>query len=261
MKKIIISIAILLLVLTPYSMVEARAKNNNPMLKDIKINEKSIEPEFQMFTTEYVLTVGEEIEEVKIEPILDDENATVEVKGDTTLKTGRNEFEIQVTAEDGQAKQSYYVYITKGDRKQANANLKELKIENVEMAPNFDKDIVTYALEYPESLEQLKIEAVPEAEGSKVEIIGNENLKDVTQNIEIKVTAKDNQTIKTYFITAKKAGIEVESMKGTEPRQEESEPKRNTNSIFYMITVIGAIVIIVMIGKLVMERSKNKNEK
>lgn len=257
-----IMISSIILILTPFSVVKATAKNNNPMLKDIKINGYSIEPKFEMFTTEYVLTVGEEINKIEIEAIPDDEKAKVEIKGNTILKSGRNEIEIEVIAEDGQAKQSYFLYITKGNRSQANANLKEIKIKNAELAPTFNKDTIQYAFEYPENLEQLEIEALPEDEEAKVEIIGNKNLKEVSQNIEIKVTAKDGQTIKSYYLVAKKSGREVESPEGNdplliEPKEPEEQDKRNFDRL---IIVILAIVMVLVAIK-IREGRKKKNEK
>lgn len=248
----------ILILLTQYQIVLAAMPNNNPMLKDIKINGNSIEPKFQMFTTEYIITVGEEIEKIEVEGIPDDEKAKVEIKGDTTLKSGRNEIEIQVTAEDGQAKQSYFVYVTKGNSNQTNANLKELNIENVELAPIFDKNTINYALEYPEKLDKLKIEAIPEETEAKVEIIGNENLKETIQNIEIKVTAKDGETIKTYYLIAKKAGIEVESPEGEEPVIEQIQEKEETNFVFFMIIIILVMLIIIIGGKFIWERGKKE---
>ena len=194
---------------------------------------------------------------------------------------GRNEIEIQVTAEDGQTKQSYFLYITKGDSSQANANLKEIKVKNAELAPYFDKNTINYALEYPESLEKLEIEAVPEDSNAKVEIIGNENLVETTQNIEIKVTAKDGQTIKTYYLIAKKAGIPVEEPEGKEPESEEIQENEieNNNNItnelqdkdindskdfnigWYFIIALVVIVIIVIIVKIILEKRRRKNEK
>ena len=100
-------------------------------------------------------------------------------------------------------KQNYYVYITRGDKEKSNANLKSLKIGEYELAPNFSPDTINYAFEYPQNLESLDIEAIPENQNAKVEIIGNENLKEVTQNIQIKVTAED-ETVRTYKIAVTK---------------------------------------------------------
>lgn len=263
-SKINILIMIFIIIISSFSIVNA-AKNNNPMLKDIKIDGNTIEPKFEMFTTEYIVTVDENIEQIEIEAIPDDANAKVEMKGNTNLKIGRNEIEIRVTAEDGKAIQSYFLYITRGKNKETNANLKELNVKDCELAPNFNKDTINYAFEYPEDLEKVEITAETEDENAKVEIIGNENLVQVVQNIEVKVTASDGQTIKTYYLTAKKAGIPVESPEGREPtKQEEQIQKTNEEKkpiiIFYIIGII-AITIIIVILKMIIDRRKGKDEK
>lgn len=269
LKNLVIILITSLILIMQFSVVNAVAKNNNPMLKEIKINGKDIEPQFEMFTTEYVLTMGNEVEKIEIEAIPDDEKASVEIKGNTKLELGRNEIEIQVTAEDGKAKQSYFLYITKGDAESTNANLKEIKIKDCELAPAFEKNTINYAFEYPENLEKVEIEAIPEDSEAKVEIIGNENLKEVTQNIEIKVTAKDEQTIKTYYLIAKKSGMAVENPDGEENnelieenKQEqeviEIREKENSNIIIYILIGISILVIILITMKLFIERRKNE---
>lgn len=216
----ILVIVLMILCIVLLKKAEVNAQNNNdPMLKAIKINGEDINPEFDMFKTEYVLLVNENTEKIKIEAIPDDINAKVDIIGDENLKNGRNEFEIRVTAEDGVSKQNYYVYITKGDISKSNANLKNLKIGSYELAPSFEKNIINYVFEYPSNLQSVEIEAIPEDEGAKVEIIGNESLKSDFQNIEIKVTAKDEETVKTYYLIAKKTGVDVEN----DPQKEENE--------------------------------------
>ena len=270
-KSILIFMLIIALLIGLLPIAYAETRNNNPMLKGIKINGIDIQPTFEMFTTEYVVTVGNDVEQVEIEGIPDDENATVEVIGDNNLKEGRNEFEIKVTAENGVATQSYFVYITKGDTSKANANLESLNVGDYELAPNFDKDVIDYACEYPQSLEKLEIEAIPESENATVEIIGNENLKDVSQIIEVKVTAEDGQTVKTYYLTAKKADMEVEDPAGDETIDGIStnitEETSNDNSlnkrnyIFGIIVGLLLILIVIMIGIKIYKGRKIKNEK
>lgn len=275
-------ILIMIFVILQFSIVTAETKNNNPMLKAIMINGRDIEPEFEMFTTEYVITVGESVDEVNIKAIPDDENATIEILGNTKLKLGRNKIEIKVTAEDGQAKQSYFVYITKGNSESANANLKEITIKDCELAPAFEKNTINYAFEYPGNLEKVEIQAIPEDNEAKVEIIGNENLEKVTQNIEIKVTAKDNETVKTYYLIAKKLGTLIESPEGKENEQyaeykmetEENlqevekengvkitNKENNEDSTLYILIEVLIPIIILMIIKIVHGRRKSKNEK
>ncbi len=247
----------------------ADEKSNDPMLKEIKINGVDIDPAFEMFTTEYVVNVDSNVTTAKIEAIPDDSNAKVKISGDENLKEGRNVFEINVTAENGKDKQNYYVYITRGDKEKSNANLKSLKIGEYELAPNFSPDTINYAFEYPQNLESLDIEAIPEDQNAKVEIIGNENLKEVTQNIQIKVTAEDGQTVKTYYLTAKKAEGQVENPEAVgektnvEPRTTQNEEinKNRNEIIIYGMGIISLGLIIIFIIFIIKKKGeKNENK-
>lgn len=250
--------------------VYAEEKNNNPMLKSIKINGENIKPAFEMFTTEYVMSVDEKVEKVKIEATPDDSKASVKIIGNTNLQLGRNTIEIKVTAENGRSTQSYFLYITRGDEKSSNAYLKELKIKNYDIAPIFNKEVINYAFEYQKNENSFEIEAIPEEQNAKVEIIGNENINNQTKTIQVKVTAKDNQTIKTYYIIAKKSEI-VQSQNQDEIYPTEEEPKeeiipaentqneniqnvenKSNNIIWIILSIVGVgilVVIIVMINK------------
>lgn len=268
----ILSVIIIFLTIIILKNINSNATigNNNPMLKGIKINGEDIEPKFEMFTTEYVTTVDNETNQANIKAIPDDANAKVEVIGNEDLREGRNEFEIKVTAEDGETKQSYFVYITKGDSQKANANLKSLNIEEGEFAPLFEKNTIDYALEYPENLQKLSINAIAEDENAKVEIIGNENLQNKYQKIEIKVTAEDQQTVKKYYIVAKKISkdtnrenneeeeeenikeqleeLENNEIKNDETKYENEESKKQKFSILIVI-IIGILIFSILIKR------------
>lgn len=264
--KIIFLTALFIISFIGVTTVEA-AKNNNPMLKDIKIEGYNIEPNFEMFTTEYIVVIEEDIDKLEIEAIPDDKNATVKIEGNENLKIGRNEIKIEVTAEDGKAKEEYYIFVTKGNKKTANANLKELEIKDAELAPKFNKDVIDYAFEYPENLQKVEIRALPEEDGTKVEIIGNENLKEPIENIEIKVTAKDGQTIKTYYLIAKKAGQMKESLEGKLNEEEivktseieDNEQEKIKEKLDIIIYLVGSIIIIsllIILINFIRKRSK-----
>ena len=278
-KKAMILIVLVVLVALGISIgstVEAEPGNNDPMLKNLEVSGYSLDPSFDMFTTEYVITVDESVNQVNVIATPDDSNATVQITGNTNLQNGRNEVKIDVTAENGQAKETYYIYVTKGNSGSTNANLKELTIKDCELAPNFSSDVTDYAFEFPKNLDKVEINAVPEDSGATVEIIGNENLTEVTQQIQERVTAADGQTIKTYNLTAKKSGEEVESPEGTEPENvaeneiegtsaneatADSESQSTNNVILYVVLVVILLIVIAIIGKFVIERRKQKDEK
>ncbi len=259
--KVNVFFIIILVLISLIVPVNAEALNNNPMLENILINGSEIEPAFDMFTTEYVITVSEETTSIQIEAIPDDENATVEIIGDIdNLSIGRNEIEILVIAENGTNSQSYYIYVTRGNEDETNANLSSLTIENATLAPSFDTNTINYAIEYPQELEQLEIEAIPEDDNATVTIIGNENLTEVTQTIEIQVTAPDGQTTKTYYVIAKKEGMEVESSEGEEPTQTvENEEEISENIPLQVFVIIIIIVIAIIIFVVIFKIKKNKD--
>ena len=261
--KIFLLLMIMVFMMGQLVVIKAETKNNNPMLKDIKIDGNEIEPTFEMFTTEYIVQVSEETTQIQIEAIPDDENANVEIIGNTeNLEIGRNEIEIKVTAEDGIATQSYYIFVTRGNNQNTNANLKSLVIANTELAPTFDSNNINYAVEYPKDLEQLEIEAVPEDEEATVNIIGNEDLTEITQTIEVQVTAQDGQTQKTYYVIAKKAGMEVESPEGEDISQEDGTTKENTseNIPLKVIGILIIIIIVIIAIIVILRKAKNKKE-
>lgn len=261
--KIFLLLMIMVFMMGQLVVIKAETKNNNPMLKDIKIDGNEIEPTFEMFTTEYIVQVSEETTQIQIEAIPDDENANVEIIGNTeNLEIGRNEIEIKVTAEDGIATQSYYIFVTRGNNQNTNANLKSLVIANTELAPTFDSNNINYAVEYPTDLEQLEIEAVPEDEEATVNIIGNEDLTEITQTIEVQVTAQDGQTQKTYYVIAKKAGMEVESPEGEDISQEDGTTKENTseNIPLKVIGILIIIIIVIIAIIVILRKAKNRKE-
>ena len=230
--------------------------NNDPMLKNLKINGQELEQGFDMFTTEYTIIVKEDVEKINIEAIPDDENADVQIIGNTELKLGKNEIEIKVTAENKINSQSYFLNITRGNAENANANLKDLKIENYELAPMFNDKTINYAFEYPENIEEVEVEAIPSDPNARIEIIGNKMLKEKYSKIEVKVIAKDNITTKSYYIIAKKQGDDTED---EEANNEEYMSQKTEKGTFLkeLIIVISLILAIIVIT-IMLRRKRNE---
>lgn len=250
LKKVFILLLMIVLVIIPISYVNAETRNNNPLLREILINGETSQIEFDQFITDYV--IGIEEEEINIEAIPDDPNASVEIIGNTKLNEGKNEIEIKVTAEDTKTTQSYYLHITRGDTEKANANLKILEIEGITLNPKFNNKDINYYIEYEGIIDSLNILAIPENEKAKIEIIGNENYNTGTIHVvKVLVTAEDEITTKTYQIIAKKAGEDAEDPRGLEKFEEEvlqTERQKNNYIIFiavaFVIICIGVFIAI-----------------
>lgn len=110
--------------------------------------------------------------------------------------------------------------------KSNNTNLEILAIENALINPAFDTNVTNYDVEVSNETKYLNIFAVSENENAKVEIVGNEGLKEGENLIKITVTAEDGASKKIYQINAKKRNQEEEII--YEEEQKENKEKLET---------------------------------
>lgn len=92
--------------------------------------------------------------------------------------------------------------------KSKNCSLSSLTIESLTLNPEFNNDVLEYTATLEENVTKLNVTAKAESNKSKVEISGNDNIKDGENTIKIKVTAEDGTT-KTYTVKVLK-GVESE---------------------------------------------------
>lgn len=83
------------------------------------------------------------------------------------------------------------------EKKSENADLRVLKIENME--PEFSKDVTEYYLTVDLEIDKIDIEAYSDSEKASVDIQGNNDLQEGENKIEIVVTAEAGNQ-KTYYI-------------------------------------------------------------
>ena len=94
------------------------------------------------------------------------------------------------------------------------------------MSPEFSKEVFEYDCgTVGASVKNLKILAFGENENVKVEIIGNDELKEGENTITVKVTSEDGTTTKEYVIKVKKDSSIVE-----EDKTEEINALENTDN-------------------------------
>lgn len=188
-------------------------KSSNNYLNYLKIENIEYEPEFNKETTEYYVIVDLDVEQLEITAIAEDENATVQITGDTELEEGENIITIIVTAEDD-SQRKYKLIVTKTDNTElANANLKSLKIKGFEIYPIFSKRIYKYNITINEKVNQLEVLAEAENEKAEIEIKGNNDLKEGNNTIIITVTAEDGETKREYSINTFISSSSVEIKK------------------------------------------------
>ena len=88
--------------------------------------------------------------------------------------------------------------------KDDDATLEIMRVNREGINPNFDKNVKEYYLLIDEDVKDLDITAIPSNKDAKVDIIGNKNLKDGFNKVEIKVTSKDKSKTNEYIINVTK---------------------------------------------------------
>lgn len=186
-------------------------KSRNAYLSKLQINQEGLTPNFNKNKTSYAVTVGENVNDLRVTAVAEDSKSKVAISGNTGLKNGDNKVYITVTAQDG-TKKVYTITVTKtGDANKSNSYLQNLIVENATLSPEFSKEIFEYDCgTVGKSVETLKILAFGENENVKIDITGNDKLSEGDNKIIVKVTSEDGTTTKEYVITVKKDSNIVE---------------------------------------------------
>ncbi len=247
----------------------------NSKLQLLRIDQEGVSPNFNKDTFDYYLVVAGTINNIDILAVPENTNATVNITGNKNLVSGLNKIQIEVISEDQSQKNIYTINVTKtNDAEVANTNLETLAIENVLLYPVFDNIETKYSAEISEKIEKLNILAIPENEKAKVEISGNENLKEGENTITITVTAPNGYTKKEFVILVYKRNLEEEKKfineqennkqelehayeieklsideeeKIAEEISVDKEKNKNRNLIVMIVAVIIGVVVIILL--------------
>ncbi len=219
-------------------------KSNAKQLSSLTVDQYKLEPDFNPDITEYSLTVGKDVEDLVIDAVAADENATVEITGNNGLLLGENTVNIKVTAEDGTVR-TYKINVTKVE--EIGIQLSELTVENYVLTPEFSSDVYEYTLNIGDiSVTSLNIIAKSNNENVNVEIAGNNNLKPGENIITILVSSDEGDTTTVYQIIV---NID-EAFK--------NQVATTDNSNMYMYIGVGAAVVILLIIIIVVVRKRRK---
>ena len=179
-------------------------KSSDNYLKSLTITSShEIKPSFNKNVTSYNITVPYEVDKLNLNAIPNDSKSKVEITGNENFKVGKvNTVEIKITAEDGSVR-LYSLNVTRSTTS-SKTDLKDIIIDNADLSPKFDPNNQEYTTKVDGKTDKLDIKADPADSSSKVEVIGNENLKEGHNTVLIKVTDKDG-FIKYYSIDVEKA--------------------------------------------------------
>ncbi len=141
--------------------------------------------------------------------------------------------------------------------KSSNNYLSELKVKDLTLKPEFDKQTINYDLGVTE-LDELEIEAVPEDDRATVNGTGKIKLNSGENDIKIDVTA-ENGTVRTYHIIINKTGKvaennEIQNEEAILNQNQENitqideSQTSNKNMTTYAIATVLIVIIIIIIA-------------
>lgn len=247
-------------------------KSNNANLKSLFIDQEGLSPMFSSVVTSYTLTVPESVTSLKITPVVEQAGAKYWITGDENLEMGNNVVTITVTAPDG-TKKVYTINVSRvNDVNKADASLKSLIIDGVELKPEFSPDTLEYDLgNFDSSIEKLTILAFANSDNAKVEIQGNSDFKAGENIIKVIVTAEDGTTTREYSLKFLMDEKPVEIVKEEDQYQYvEEDPtmwenflrnaKKNKLLLTVLLVCILELVEIIVLYKKLYDKNKNSVE-
>ncbi len=238
-----------------YLSTEKPEESNEKNLKSLTIDgDYELTPKFNKDVTEYSLSVGSDVESIKINAEAVDDNAKVEIIGNDKLLEGENTIEIKVTAEDGTVR-TYKINITKGEEiVSTDFGLSELSVSGYTLTPNFSTNVYEYKLDIEdETVTRLDVNANSTVEGATVDIAGNNNLKLGENIITILVKSEDGEEIVTYQIV-----VNI-----TEKTQENGQIIAgidNKNLYMYSGIGLGVLIVIIIVAVIIVKRRNSMDD-
>lgn len=216
-----------------YSIYARRGAKPNTTLKSLKLDHGNIK--FDKNTYEYNLQVEYSVNDLIIEAIAADENATVKIEKED-LVVGENLIKITVT--NGKVSSEYILNVLREENLDKSiANLKYIKVLEY---PNldFEENVLDYILKFDEIPEKLTIDAKSNSSDGKVEILYNEELIDGSK-IVIKNTLIEAGITREYSLTI-------------------TSNEENENSKLGIIIAIICLVVVIIV-MLILEIKERKN--
>lgn len=253
-------------------------KSNNANLKNLGIKPNDFKG-FRDHITEYNVTVPYDVESVNVYAEVQDSKAKITSgTGNKRLKEGSNKLEVVVTAEDG-TKKTYTINVVRNsadeemvpnvidentEEKPEELRLTAISLQddlNLVLSPYFNSDIFDYTVEVESDLEKLELSGIPNVNGAKIEISGNENLVAGENLVILTVKAEGYDDVVYKIIVNKKEAEEVEEEVEAEPLAQvtdEDSSKLDVKTIIVSAVVALAIVAIILIIIIKVKKSKEK---
>ena len=234
--------------------IKEKEDKANKNLSYLRVEEYEIYPELNKNTLNYDLIIPEDVTKVDVDTEPEMEGAVVRISGNTKLTKSDSTINIIVTAINGTSK-TYKINVIK--EPEVNLKLESLEIEGLNLNPVFNEDTFYYTSSIEDTeLTDLNVIAKSNNESASIEIIGNKNIVDGENNINIILKSNDETTI--YQVL-----VDVDKIREKE-KEADNVITRIRNIMKYatigIASLIGLIILLIIITVIVKKVKKNKNE-
>lgn len=239
--------------------------DDNTNLSILRLDQEGISPDFNKDIKEYYFVTDKSINSINITAIPENSGATVTIAGNKNLKIGENTIDIKVESKDKSKTSIYKIYVTKTNNIElANANLETLAIRQGVLEPEFDSNMTKYKVEIANNIDKIDILAVPQKENATVKIIGNGEMKEGDNQVQVVVLAENRTTNKKYDVIVHRRN-QAEEQRYAEERkyqaerlstileeekqneQKNNEETQNKSNILFIVILISILAIVVSV--------------
>lgn len=220
---------------------------------------------FRYATMTYDVTVPENVDEIEVYATPMNANAEVTGTGMKTLETGENTFEVTVTSADGTRTNTYTINVTRQGDASSNTTvgtttsqttseeegdgLDSLRIGDLDLSPKFSTNVYEYTAKYVGQETSLSVQAVATDASYKVEVTGNQDLKEGDNLITIVVSDANGENVATYQVTLNKSTAQ-------EPVVTENTNQNDNRQMYIIPGVIGVAIIVLIIYLIVRHKRR-----
>jgi len=213
--------------------VEKEASYNN-YLDSLTTNLWELTPSFEKTNSgPYIIDVDSSINSIVLNGKPESATSTVAGLGFHTLKQGRNQFPIVVTAENG-ATRTYTLIVNKG--KSSESGLMFLGVNEGTLTPVFDPEVKEYTVDVDHSISEITVVAYAKDKGSVITGDGLHSL-DVGENkIDVVVTAEDG-TVNTYILRIRRGDLISSKLLDIKAHEGMLAPEFDKNTTDYVVRI------------------------
>lgn len=210
--KLLFGILTLTLFSIFFTNIYATEDSENLTLSRIYVEPGNLDPEFSETRDYYTLILNPDVTNLIVQATPTNENLKYEIKGNENLQEGENIITITVYSSDNSKSKVYTINALKTDEPDKyNALLSTLIIDNYSFNEEFFPEIFNYTTKNTTSSNSVEVFAYPQNSNAKVNIKGNENLKNGKNTITVTVTSENGLAKREYNIQIEKGDTSLQS--------------------------------------------------